>query len=150
MNGITRIDNFDEWAASLGLCHFRAHELRTMGGSHYDPRSKAYGLNRLPARKLWPNIVAIARAADECRRRLGQPMLILSGYRSPAYNAAVGGAKQSRHLFFNALDLTVPGFGTVYLKRTLRDLRAEGWFTGGIGTYRNFIHIDNRGHNVDF
>lgn len=150
MNALTRNDAFDQWAATLKLRHFEPWELRFLGGSHYAAKSKAHGLNRLPAKALWPNIVRVAKAADEARALTGRPIIILSAYRSPAYNAAVGGAKASRHLHFNALDLAMPGYGVAELKKVLRELRRKGWFTGGIGTYSNFIHIDNRGHNVDF
>ena len=150
MSALTRDQVFDEWVETLGLKHFKPWELRFLGGGHYDHRSKGYGLNRLPAKTLWANIVPVIRAADKIREIVHQPVVILSAYRSPAYNAAIGGAKFSQHLQFRALDLAVPGQGIVYLRQAARDLRRAGWFTGGIGTYKTFIHIDNRGANVDF
>lgn len=38
----------------------------------------------------------------------GKPMVITSGYRNPERNAAVGGAKNSAHLFCQAVDISDP------------------------------------------
>lgn len=147
---MTSIEKFDKWAEELDLDFFNPHELRFMGGSHYDPRSKAYGLNELPPKELWENIAQIAIAADTARGQFGAPIRILSGYRSPAYNKAIRGAKHSRHLQFDALDLAPMRGSVAGLHRILKRLRKEGAFTGGIGRYSTFIHIDNRGHIADW
>jgi hypothetical protein len=140
---------FEEFVGMLGLRFFKAHEIGFLGGAHY-ARGKAQGLNALPHKNLWPNIAAAARAADEIRARLGSPVIILSGYRSPAYNKAIGGASRSRHMAFDALDLAAPQAGTHRLLAAARAVRQAGHFTGGIGSYPGFVHIDNRGANVDF
>jgi hypothetical protein len=55
-------------------------------------------------------IVALCAAIlDPLRRKLGKPIRISSGYRSPAVNAAVGGAKTSQHMRGEAADLSVAG-----------------------------------------
>ena len=141
--------DFVAFVECMGLRFFKAHEIGFLGGSHYT-LGKAHGLNALPHRNLWPNIVATARAADEIRARLGSPVIILSGYRNEAYNKAVGGAVRSRHLSFDALDLAAPLAGTARLLAAARAVRKAGFFTGGIGSYPGFVHIDNRGANVDF
>jgi hypothetical protein len=142
--------DFDAFIASLNLLHFRPHEVRFLGGSHYDQRSSAHGLNTLPPRSLWKNIIPALRAADNARYLLGGPIRILSAYRSPAYNTAIGGASKSLHMTFHALDLAPLSHSPTALRKILRDLRKKQIFTGGIGTYATFIHIDNRGTNVDF
>lgn len=147
---MTSIERFDKWAEGLELDWFQPYELRFMGGSHYDPRSKAYGLNILPPKELWKNIAKIAVAADTARGELGSPISILSGYRSPAYNKAIRGARHSRHLQFDALDLAPMRGNVASLHRILKRLRKEGLFCGGIGRYSTFIHIDNRGHIADW
>ena len=43
------------------------------------------------------------------RDRIARPIVVLSGYRSPEVNAAVGGAKNSAHMRGQAADIIVPG-----------------------------------------
>lgn len=145
-----QIEEFDAWVASLGLKHFQPHEVRFLGNSHY-ASGKAQGLNALPPKAMRAQLVPVLRAADEARERLGVSIMILSAYRAPAYNKAVGGAKFSQHMECTALDLAAPKVSTAKLRAVLKQLRKEGWFTGGMGLkYPSFVHIDNRGHNVDF
>jgi hypothetical protein len=50
---------------------------------------------------------------EAVRVRLGcAPVLISSGYRSPAVNAAVGGSRNSQHMTGQAADFTAPRFGS--------------------------------------
>lgn len=50
---------------------------------------------------------------EKVRFILGEkPILISSGFRAPAVNAAVGGSKNSAHMSGLAVDFTCPGFGT--------------------------------------
>jgi hypothetical protein len=58
------------------------------------------------------NLGRLAAAMEEVLVLLGLPVAINSGYRSPALNAAVGGAPQSRHALGLAIDFTCAGFGT--------------------------------------
>jgi zinc D-Ala-D-Ala carboxypeptidase len=73
------------------------------------------------------------------RRRLGKPLIILSGYRSPAHNARVGGEKNSQHILGRAFDVSVANHQPHAFEVAAR---ATGF--GGIGTYpgKGFIHID--------
>jgi uncharacterized protein YcbK (DUF882 family) len=144
------IEEFDAWVESLGLRHFKPHEVRFLGNSHY-AKGKAQGLNTLPPKAMRARLIPVLRAADEARARLGSGLIILSAYRSPAYNAAIGGAKASRHMQCDALDIAAPGVPVSRLRAVLRQLRSEGMFRGGLGLkYANFVHLDNRGNNVDF
>jgi len=54
-----------------------------------------------------PNLVALAVQAQALRDRLGLPVAVRNGYRSPAYNAAVSGAPNSAHLRGAAGDFEV-------------------------------------------
>ncbi|MCB1532499.1 MAG: DUF882 domain-containing protein [Alphaproteobacteria bacterium] len=74
----------------------------------------------------------------------GRPLEILSGYRSPKTNAmlrsaSTGVAKNSFHMYGQALDIRMPGYNTRSLRNTARSLRA-----GGVGYYpkSNFVHVD--------
>ena len=76
-------------------------------------------------------------------------MQITNAYRAPAYNAAVGGKSASLHLKFNALDFQVPGLSTSDYAWALRRMRdEERFFSGGIGLYNSFVHVDTRGANA--
>ena len=65
-----------------------------------------------------------------------------SGYRSPSYNADVGGAKSSQHMLGFAADLTWDGFRgySVEVNRFVSEAKKIGF--RGIGYYNSFIHVD--------
>ena len=54
----------------------------------------------------------LAPGMQRVRDLLGSPVLVSSGYRSPALNAAVRGSKTSQHMHGLAADFTCPGFGS--------------------------------------
>ena len=73
-----------------------------------------------------------------------QPIEILSAYRSPKTNAGLrknssGVAKNSFHMYGQALDLHIKGYSTSRLRSIAKSLRA-----GGVGYYpkSDFIHVD--------
>ena len=71
------------------------------------------------------------------RIALGQPMVVNSGYRSPAHNRRVGGAKRSFHVRGMAADIATRG---VDAPRLVQIARAYG--AGGVGVYGGFRHLD--------
>lgn len=80
-----------------------------------------------------PKLIA---ALERLRAAVGRPIVIVSGYRSPAYNARVGGAKRSQHLYNRAADIR-EGVATV------AQARAAG-FTGIGISGRWATHVDVR------
>jgi hypothetical protein len=75
------------------------------------------------------------------RTKLGKPMVINSGYRSPKHNRAVGGAKGSKHMLGIAFDVRMDNHDpATYIAAAL----AVGF--NGIGTYprQGFVHVDAR------
>jgi uncharacterized protein YcbK (DUF882 family) len=129
------------------LTVFSASEFLVKGAKHASNH-----LNTDPPRALWPNIVKTVRVLVELKKRLGNPAITLnSAYRSPAYNASVGGARDSQHMKFTATDIVVQGVGgPPDWARMLHQMRNEGVFAGGIGLYNSFVHVDTRGHNADW
>ena len=144
--------DFEAHIAALGLKHFRAAEFLVKGSQHSNPASDAFGMNADPPQALWSNIDAVASVLDRFRASVGKPVLISSAYRTKAYNKAIGGASESRHMFFNALDFSVRGspVGPAEWAAELRQMRDAGAFKGGIGVYSSFVHIDARGENIDW
>lgn len=93
-----------------------------------------------PTKAIADNIIALARALQPVRNRLGRPFQINSWYRPPDVNAAVGGATRSQHLVGNAADIQVQGMSG----RQVANAVMLTW-PGGIGIYSNIpnvIHLD--------
>jgi uncharacterized protein YcbK (DUF882 family) len=82
---------------------------------------------------------------EPMRGKFGQ-CKVNSGYRTEAYNRSVGGAKASQHLYDQspadvAADLAFAS-GTPREWAAEADRLLKGG--GGVGTYRTFVHTDNR------
>jgi hypothetical protein len=73
------------------------------------------------------------------RNRLGKPLIVRSGYRSPSHNRAVGGAPASKHMQGTAFDIAMSNHDPVAF---MAAARAVGFL--GFGTYprSGFMHID--------
>lgn len=78
------------------------------------------------------------------RTRSSKPFEVLSGYRSPRTNSYLrhnsgGVARNSFHMYGQALDIRAPGVSTGTLRKTAINLQA-----GGVGYYprSGFVHID--------
>lgn len=81
------------------------------------------------------------------RDYLGKPIKINSGYRSPEYNAKIGGAKNSFHVKGMAADIVADGFTPKQLFDIIESLQNKGqMIVGGLKAYNTFVHYDIRGH----
>lgn len=140
--------NFDSFFR-MSLPHvigFQPGEFLVKGASHANN-----GLNTDPPRELWNNILALAEVLQKIKDSFGGPNISISSvYRSPAYNRAIGGAKDSQHKFFRAADISVAGKTPSQVARLVREMRASAVFRGGVGLYRTFVHVDTRGVNADW
>lgn len=68
--------------------------------------AKRLGIDNTPSADAVKNMQRlINRVLDPARKALGMPITVNSGFRSPALNAAVGGAARSYHLSGRAADL---------------------------------------------
>lgn len=101
-----------------------------------------------PARWRDDRAHILAMNFEACRELLGGvPMVILSGYRTPEYNAHVeGSAQHSQHVEGRAVDVHHATLLPRTVWVTLRRAYAEGKLPllGGLGIYRTFVHIDVR------
>ncbi len=139
------MSTFKDWFDSQCIKHFGAGEFKS-----YFAAQRRGVKNSQPPRKLWKNILPTLRIVDDLRASFGKPCRILSSYRSPDYNRAVGGATHSQHLEFNALDIAFDGVSPRQVYERLLEWRKAGKFTGGLGLYPSsgFVHIDTRGSNA--
>ncbi len=70
------------------------------------------GLDNTPPADILARLKTTAKQLEKVRDLLGgQPIIVSSGYRSPAVNRAAGGEKASAHLSGWAIDFTCPAFG---------------------------------------
>lgn len=73
--------------------------------------AKMLGIWNWPHEKgIWLSLHALAEnILDPARERLGRPIYVNSGYRSPETNLAVNGAKNSQHMRGEAADIYCKG-----------------------------------------
>lgn len=71
------------------------------------------GIDNTPSPEIVAQLRDTAALLERVRTLLGGvPLIISSGYRSPALNAIVGGVPSSAHMSGRAADILVPSFGT--------------------------------------
>lgn len=103
----------------------------------------------LPPEALWSRIIPTLQVAERLRARHGVTYIIVtSGYRDPNHNRQVGGAPNSLHVSFNALDLVPMKTSTEPVPiREIAKLLNEDPLRPfmGLGIYNTFVHIDTRG-----
>lgn len=97
-----QVESLSMYLYEEGIRFFGAQEVSRAGA-----RSSG-ATNGFPPPELWGNIVPTLQAAEWLRAKFGdRPVRVHSGFRSPAYNAAVGGSRGSLHKRFNALDISI-------------------------------------------
>ncbi len=86
------------------------------------------------------------RKLQQLRDSAGHALTVNSGFRSPDYNASVGGATKSRHMYGDAFDVMPGATGRDALMQKCRDLGA-----GYVAKYANsgHIHCDWRNSALD-
>jgi hypothetical protein len=137
---------YSEFLASLRLQRLTPRQII---GAHAKQRGSVW--NSLPPRAMWRQMAPTLRVVDRLSMQLGHPVKeVTSAYRAPAYNARCPGAKSgSYHQVNVAVDVQFAVPSSV-VAQTARALRSKGVFSGGVGRYPTFTHIDTRGQNVDW
>jgi zinc D-Ala-D-Ala carboxypeptidase len=71
------------------------------------------GIDNTPNPIIVQSLFEMAKTLEQIRKLLGNgPIIVSSGYRSPALNKAVGGSATSDHMTGRAADFKAPRFGT--------------------------------------
>lgn len=94
---------------------------------------------------------------EPLRAKFGGSCLILSGYRHERYNQAIGGARNSQHVYEHtyqavAADVRFPKGTPQDWAAEAKKIRDKQGGKGGIGVYprAGFVHIDNREYRADW
>ncbi|MDH1573295.1 MULTISPECIES: D-Ala-D-Ala carboxypeptidase family metallohydrolase [Pseudomonas] len=67
------------------------------------------GLDNTPSQQVISNLHLLCDALEQVRALFGLPVIISSGYRSPALNKRIGGSPRSQHLRGLAADFEIFG-----------------------------------------
>ena len=81
------------------------------------------------------------------RSYYGKAVVVNSAYRTPQYNAKVGGVEQSQHCYGTAADISISGVKPSVLAEYIRKLMPD---FGGVGIYSSFVHVDVREERADW
>lgn len=91
-----------------------------------------------------PRLVMVLQSI---RSHFGAAVTINSAYRTPEYNAKVGGASASQHCYGTAADIVVKGKTPKEVAAYARSIMPD-W--GGVGIYSGFVHVDVRETKADW
>lgn len=108
----------------LGAEHFTGKEFRCKDGTEEFLFS--------------PNLIEVL---ERIRKLVNSPVIINSGYRTPEWNAKVGGTKCSYHMKGMAADIVVKGHTTKEIAKIADEIMKSH---GGVIRYTNFVHVDVR------
>lgn len=93
----------------------------------------------LPAGGMSKELITLLQ---DIRNAIGRSITITSGYRCPKHNAAVKGAKKSKHVEGIAADIKVAGMSAADVHKFLLENFDDR--IGGLGKYPHFTHVDVR------
>lgn len=82
------------------------------------------GISNTPGKEELESLKLVAeKVFQPVREHFKVPIAVTSGYRSPALNKAIGGAKRSEHMMGRALDLDADIYGGVTNKQIFEFVR---------------------------
>jgi uncharacterized protein YcbK (DUF882 family) len=96
---------------------------------------------------LLPHAQALALMLERIRARMGVPLIPVSWYRTPVYNARIGGARASQHMTGGAADIRPANMADMPGLLSCIDLMLRGGELpelGGWGIYPAWVHVDVR------
>ena len=135
------------WLLDHGVRYFSARELAPVGRTAKN-RAGETAVLTAPPTEWWLRMLPTLRAADWLREATGTPLTITSAWRDVEYNRIIGGAQNSQHAQFRALDIVSMTHSPDEMASLLEHYPEA--HTLGIGIYpgKNFLHVDSRGTRV--
>lgn len=109
--------------------------------------AKRLAIDNTPSDTVILNLLCLARnILQPLRDHIGEPLIINSGYRSPALNAAVGGVKNSQHITGEAVDIKAPDRATAlnWLVWISLNLSYDQVLLETNGSYVVWLHVSCR------
>ena len=100
-----------------------------------------HGIDNIPTSPLvLTNLKTLAEGLERVRSLLGQPITILSGYRSLVVNTLLGSKSTSQHIKGLAADIISPSFGT---PKEIVDkvIKSDIPYDQLIWEFENWVHI---------
>lgn len=85
--------------------------------------------------------LGLVSVLQKIRDHFEKPVIINSAYRNDTYNKKVGGAEYSQHKYGKAADICISGVSPATIAAYVETIMPN---TGGIGIYRDFVHVDVR------
>lgn len=122
--------------------HFRVSEFDCKDGTPY------------PEEWIESRLQPLANLLEEIRADVDMPIVVVSGYRSPAYNQRIkkrrgdksGVATSSQHVEGRAADISCPGIAVDELRDIILSMHRHGRLLGlgGVGFYprSGWVHVD--------
>lgn len=117
--------------------HFTVDEFACKDGTEY------------PDEWIQARLQPLCTLLDIVRQEHGGPIVVVSGYRTPAYNRRIGGAAKSRHVEGDGVDIAPLRPSPERCERLHHLIlrlhharRVTG--LGGIGLYKHWVHVDIR------
>lgn len=94
---------------------------------------------------IFRSLKELAALLQVVRDDIGEPIRVISGYRSLKYNYSVGSKKTSQHVKAKAADIVSLSYEPYELHARIKLLHKEGLIrVGGLGLYKSFVHVDVR------
>jgi len=91
-----------------------------------------------PSLVVLENLSAVANRLQALRDSVfqGAQIIVTSAWRCESYNKKIGGEPMSKHVLGQAIDFFVKDYPPSKVQNLLKS------FSGGLGAYKNFTHID--------
>jgi zinc D-Ala-D-Ala carboxypeptidase len=113
--------------------HFSLEELT------FSETAARHNLDNTPPAQLIVNLRRVATVLEQIRSIVNRPIVVSSGYRSPAVNKVVGGSASSAHMIGLAADIRAAGMTPRELAEAIKHNAVK--FDQLILEYDRWVHI---------